>query len=233
MTIVVHGFGPAFGLADVSPFTVKAMMLLAMAGLPFERRRSDPRRAPKGKLPYLEDDGTIVADTSFIRAHIESKHGFDFDAGLGPVERGVAWAFEKMMEEQFYFAVVHARWIDEESFARGPRQLFGDLPAPLRPLVSGLVRRKVRRQLHEQGMGRHTQQEITGLAKRALDALSARLGDKPFLTGDRPCGADAGIAAQLAGAACRHFDSELSVLTRSYPLLVAYGERMTSRYLTG
>ena len=45
------------------------------------------------------DDGTIVADSTFIRYHIEKKYGFDFDACLGPEQKAYAWAVEKMCEE--------------------------------------------------------------------------------------------------------------------------------------
>ncbi|MBM3649088.1 MAG: glutathione S-transferase family protein [Alphaproteobacteria bacterium] len=231
MAVAVYGFGPAFGLPDVSPFAVKAMLLLAMAGLSFERRQGDPRRAPKGKLPFIDDDGTTVADTTFIRFHIEDKYRIDLDRGLSQPERATAWAFERMLEEQFYFALVHSRRMDDASFDRGPRRVFEAVPAPLRPLVARLVRRKIRQQLEAQGMGRHTPPQIIALARRALDALSAQLGAKPFLMGEQPCGADAGIAAQLISAACPYFDNELTALARSYPNLLAYSDRMAAKYL--
>lgn len=230
MAITLYGFGPAFGLPDPSPFVAKTIILLTMAGLPFERLPADRRRAPKGKIPYIVDDGVTVSDSTFIRAHIETKYGFDFDAGLPQTERGVAWAFEKMMEEQLYFALAYWRWMDDSSFERGPRQFFRTAPAPLRPLLAAYVRRIVVKQLFAQGMGRHSRPETIALAKRALDALSAQLGDKPFLMGTRPCGADAGVAAQFANAACLHFENELTALARSYPTLLGYSERVMSNY---
>ncbi len=230
MAITLYGFGPAFGLPDASPFVTKAIMLLEMAGLPFERKRAGLWGAPKGKIPYIVDDGVTVPDSTFIRAHIETKYGFDFDSGLGPAERGVAWAFEKMMEEQVYFALVYWRWMDDASFERGPRQFFKAAPALIRPLLVPYVRRQVRRQVLAQGIGRHSPAEIIALSKRAFDALSAHLGDKPYLMGERPCGADAGVAGQVAGAVSPYFDNELTTLARSYPNLLAYSERMISRY---
>ena len=92
------------------------------------------------------------------------------------------------------------------------------------------VRRLVRKQLHAQGMGRHSSAEIIALSKRAFDALSAQLGDKPFLMGERPCGADAGVFGQVAGAVSPYFDNELTALARSYPNLLAYSERLLAKY---
>jgi hypothetical protein len=33
----------------------------------------------------------VIADSTFIRAHIERKYGFDFDAGLSQQGRAQAW----------------------------------------------------------------------------------------------------------------------------------------------
>ena len=58
----LYTFGPAFGLPDPSPFVVKAEMLLKIAALPYKVDTGGFRKAPKGKLPYMDDDGEIVAD---------------------------------------------------------------------------------------------------------------------------------------------------------------------------
>lgn len=230
MSITLYGFGPAFGLPDASPFVIKTMVHFRMAELPFERRRANISRAPKGKIPYIVDDGLTVSDSTLIRAHIEAKRGIDFDSGYGPADLAVAWAFEKMMEDQFYFALLYSRWIDDASFDRGPRVFFQAAPAPIRPLIVRSVRKKVRTALAGQGMGRHSPAEVIALSKRTLDALSTQLRDKPFLLGERPCGADAGVFGQVAGAVSPHFDNELTALARSYANLLAYSERMMTRY---
>ena len=68
--ITLYGFGPAFGLPDPSPFVIKVEVLLKMAGLEFRTDANGFRKAPKRKLPYIDDGGTIVADSTFIRWHI-------------------------------------------------------------------------------------------------------------------------------------------------------------------
>ncbi len=57
--ITLYGFGPAMGLPEISPFVTKAHILLQMAGLPYETETSFGGflKAPKGKLPYIRDDG--------------------------------------------------------------------------------------------------------------------------------------------------------------------------------
>src|SRR5205085_3417026 len=113
--ITLYAFGPALGLPDASPFVMKAEMLLKLAKLPYRSNTGGLRRAPKGKLPYIDDEGTIVADSTFIRLHLEERHGIDFDIGLTPAQRGIAWAFEKLCEDHLYWAVVRWRWLDERN----------------------------------------------------------------------------------------------------------------------
>src|ERR1700722_5851477 len=60
--ITLFTFGPYFGLPDGSPFVTKAMLLLKFAGLAYREDRSGYGKAPKGKLPFIDDDGVIVAD---------------------------------------------------------------------------------------------------------------------------------------------------------------------------
>ena len=58
---------PAFGLRNVSPFCLKVEMALTHLGLEFDHQEEqDPRKAPKGKLPYLVIDGEKIADSELI-----------------------------------------------------------------------------------------------------------------------------------------------------------------------
>ena len=115
--ITLFGFGPAFGLPDPSPFVMKTEVQLKMADLAFRRERRGPQVAPKGKIPFIEDDGVLVADSTFIRRHLEVAHGVDFDAHLSGAEKALAWAVERMLEDHLYWALLHTRWMDDANFA--------------------------------------------------------------------------------------------------------------------
>ena len=225
--ITLYTFGPWFGLPDGSPFVTKAMILLKMAGLDYREDRGGYFRAPKGKLPWIEDAGEKVADSTLIRLHIERKYGFDFDAGLNAEQKGVAWAAEKMCEDHIYWHILCDRWLDDTNFARGPAHFFEGAPAPVRPLVRALVRRKVRRDAWGQGLARHGAAERAELARRAVRRLGVLIGDKPFLFGDAPRGADATLGAFVMGLLCPTFDSALRDEAEKAPGLVAYGQRVT------
>jgi glutathione S-transferase len=231
--ITLYTFGPYFGQPDPSPFVYKAMALLKIAQLPFATQvvmSKNLGKAPKGKLPYLTDEGEIIADSTFIRWHIEKKYGYDFERNMTPYERGTAWALEKMLEDNVYWLMVKARWMDDANFAKGPAHFFDALPWPIRNVVIPLVRKKVRSNLFGQGMGRYSPSELLAIATKDLEAVSAILVDKPYLFGDQPSGADATALAFIDSVLCPHFESPARRCAESHPNLVAYVERMKKQY---
>ncbi len=228
--ITLFTFGRLFGLPDPSPFVAKAEVLLKMSGLPYRTDTSGFNKAPKGKLPYIDDDGTIVADSTFIRWHLEMRHGTVFDTGLTDEQKGIAWAVEKLCEDNLYWVIVDSRWIIDPNFDKGPRAYFKDAPALVRPLITGMVRRKVRRDLQGQGLGRHPRAEIERIAAAGFDAISRVLGPKPWLLGNAPCGVDATVWAFVTSAMAPHFDGPIRASVVRHANLAAYVERGYQRW---
>lgn len=230
--ITLHQFAPAFGLPNASPFCMKLETWLRMAGLPFTLdNRGDVFKAPKGKLPYItDDDGTRVADTTFIVEHLTRRHGIALDAHLGPLERALATAFQRLIEENLYWAVVHTRWVDDAGWALTRQAFFGAMPVPLRWIVPPLARRGLRGQLRAHGMGRHAPAEIHAIGCRDLTAIADFLADKPFMLGERPSSIDASAHAFVANILWAPVDSPIQRHARSRPSLEAYCQRMKARY---
>lgn len=229
--ITLHTFGPMLGMPDPSPFCMKAMALLKLSGLDFVvEPGADPRKAPKGKIPWAEDDGIIVPDSTFLRLHLEKKHGIDFYPGMSAVDKAVAWAFEKMCEEHLYFCAVHERWTVDANFNKGPRKFFDTVPAVVRPLIIGMVRKNIKRDLKGQGIGRHTRSEINELMRHDMQALADFLGDKTYFLGDTVTGADAVVHSFVSAALTPLFDGPLHDAARGHANLVAYASRLDARW---
>jgi glutathione S-transferase len=229
--ITLYGFGPFLGTPDSSPFVIKVMLLLELGGLPYRVLRGNPFTAPRRLLPFIDDDGVRVADSTFIRLHLERKYGVDFDAGLSAEQKAVAWSVERMCEDHLYFAMLEARWLDRANFANGlGRHMFGGVPMPLRPLVKVMLRRMNAKRLHGHGIGRHGPGEIAALALRDIDALAVLLGDRPHLMGDRPCGADATLFALVTAILTPPLDTPLRTAMAAHANLVAYRDRIGNRY---
>jgi glutathione S-transferase len=228
--LVLHRFAPFLGAPDSSPFVIKAMMLLKLAGIPYREVQGNPLKAPRKLLPYIEDDGVTVADSGLIRLHVERKYGFDFDAGLDPSKKAVAWAVERMCEDHLYFAMLEARWLDRAAFRKGVGKMFGVVPLPLRPFAKVMLRRANAARLYGHGLGRLTKSDIARLAVRDIDALAAIMGDRPYLLGDKPCGSDAFVFGIVTSILTPPLDNALRDAMRKHPNLVAYCDRLTRQF---
>ena len=228
--IILYGFGPGFGLPEISPFVTKTEVQLKMAALPYRKERARPTASPKGQLPFIEDEGEAIADSTFIRAHLEGKYGVDFDAPLDLQDRAQAWAFERMIEHHLYWAMVGARWVDTANFAKGPAHFFDAAPEHLREKLREDAQFRVAENYLLSGLGRHAPDEDVDLAVRSLFALSVQLGDKRYLMGEVACGTDAIAFGALAGILTPFFDSQLRERTARFENLVAYVDRMMFQY---
>jgi glutathione S-transferase len=228
--IVLHGFGPFLGTPDASPFVIKAMVLLRLAGLSFRVVRGNPLKAPKKFLPVIEDGGLIVDDSSLIRDHIEQKYRIDFDAGLDENQKAIGWALERMCENHLYFAALHTRWLDRTNFRAGVGTMFDVIPAPLRPAAKVMLRRMNAARLRGHGLGRHVDSDIARFAVRDIETLAVILDDRPYLLGDKPCGADAFVYGIITSILTPPLESALRTAVAERANLVAYCDRLTRQF---
>lgn len=228
--ITLYTFGTAFGLPDMSPFVMKAMVQLKMAGLAYEVNTEGMQKAPKGKLPYITDGDQLVADTTMIRWHIERTRGIDLDAGLSPEQRGVAWAVERLLEDHLYWLSLHNRWAEDGNYEKGPKAYLRKLPFPLGLIVPPLVRRKILGSLKAQGMGRYSDAEREALTTKAVQSVADILGDKPYLTGYTRSATDGTALAFLLAGLCPTFDGAIRREIGRHPNLLAFAERMRQCY---
>ena len=228
--ITVHQFAPALGLPNASPFCMKLETWLRLAGLQYRLdNRGDVLRAPKGKLPWVDDDGSVVSDTSFIIEHLRQRYRVSLDDGLSVQQQAQALAFQRLFEENLYWAVVHTRWVDDAGWALTRQAFFGAMPLPLRWLVPPLARRGIKAELRGHGMGRHGADEIHAIAARDLSAVADFLGDKTFFLDAQPRSIDTVAFAFLANVLWAPVDSPIQRHARTRPNLQAYCERMRAR----
>ena len=102
---------------------------------------------------------------------------------------------------------------------------------PLKHLLVYRVQSKIRKDLWSQGIGRHSEQDLCGIAERDLLAVSDILGEKKFLFGEIPCLADAGLFAFIAASAWACPESPFDVLLRSKAKnLESHARRMKELY---
>ncbi len=228
--ITLFGGGPKFGLPEFSPFVTKTEVQLEMLGLAYVKELARPDQGPKGQIPFLDDDGTRVADSYFIRVYLEEKLGKDLDAHLDARQRAEAWVLERMLEDHLAPALRYMRWLLPENFAKGPAHLVDGAPEALRPKLREDILGRVRDGLRAVGVARHSEGEVTGMGERSLSALSVFLGDKPYLFGEKAAGVDATAFAMVAGILTPFFESPLREKALGHANLVAYAGRMMKRF---
>lgn len=228
--IKLHRFGPFLGAPDSSPFVIKTMMLLKLSGLEYIAVQGNPLSAPLRFLPYIIDEGVTVADSTLIRHHLEHKYGCDFDASLSREQKARAWAIERMCEDHLYFAMLESRWLDRANFRNGVATMFGVVPAPLRPVARIALRRMNAARLRGHGLGRLSKANIATLATCDIDSLATFLGDKPYLMGSQPCGADATVFGMVASILTPPLDSSLRAAMGNHANLVEYRDSLMREY---
>jgi glutathione S-transferase len=221
--------GPrAWGGPNLSPFCAKLETYLRMTDVKYELKTPDMRKAPKGKVPYIELEGRLIGDSTLIIEVLKQKLGDPLDARLSASERAQGWLMQRTFEEGSYFTEVHNRWATE-NFPEVRNLLFGSLgmPKPLALVVGTAVRRGVRRTLQGQGIARHEQYEIYDLARRDFMAAATLLGDKPYLFGSEPTSFDAVLYAFTIGA----FRTPFAAPYGECPVnLSAHADRIHTRY---
>lgn len=229
--INLYQFPAAFGVPNPSPFCIKAEVLLKMAGVDYQSVVTvDPRKGPKGKLPAIEDGGRVIGDSELIRQHLERRYGVDFDKGLDAPARAVAHAFARMLEERTYWVMVYNRWLEESQWPHLRAAFFDKVPLALRTIVPPMIRRKVRRDLHGQGIGRHARDEIYALGIADVRAVAAWLRDKRYFMGAECTGVDATVYGVVENIITPPFDSPVKTEALKHDNLVAYTKRMRGRF---
>jgi glutathione S-transferase len=231
--IKLYKFGQIADVCDPSPFCVKVEAYLRLCGLNYETQSGPQylRRAPKGKLPFIEDNGRIVADSSFILSYLNATYGEKLDTNLSAVDKSIAHAFIKMVEESLYWVVVHARWGLEHNSSNLKRALFDSIPFPMNQIIAYSARKGMHSQMMKQGIGRHSTAEITEIGNRDLHALADFLGAKTYFFGETPTTLDiVAYACLVQLIRVPYFSAPIIDKAKTYDNLVEFTNRFHARY---
>ena len=238
--ITVYGYVPAWGLPCISPFVTKVVNYMTMTGIPHEVKPQDLSRlgtdSPTAKLPYIiDDDGTQVTDSTRIVQYLQDKFGDKLDSHLSASDKAVGLAFQRMVEEYTYWSgVIEPRWPTVEKFKIYVPYITGgpgldELPQEVQDALLAF-REKIHDQHLKHGMGLRTHEDIVKCLAEDFDALSDFLGDKPFFLGEEPTSYDATIYSTVRHVTDSPWDWAGRDYARSKTNLIAYADRMRSRF---
>lgn len=221
----------AFGIPCLSPFGTKVETYLRMVDLPYRTRNGDPRKNPKGKIPWIEDDGRMVTDSSDIVDYLKAKHGDRLDAGLTPQQRAIGVTVRRTCEEHLYWALVYSRWVEPSGWVHTQAFFMRFMPKIIGGLVlNQVIRKSVIKELHGHGLGRHAAEDVYRRGGEDAEAIATLLGEQPYMLGEQPTSIDATVFAFISGMLMHPADNPLKARMAGHANLVAYNERMLKRY---
>lgn len=228
--ISLFQFAPAWGVPDISPFCFKVENYLRMIGVDYKPIIfMNSAKGPKGKLPFIKDGNNVIADSSFIIDYLRKKYK-DLDVGIDPEKLAIGIAFQRMLDEHFYWIAIRYRWENDDAYDAIVKALKPHLPPVIGVGVMKFVRASLLRQCRQQGMGRMSLEEIQILAEKDLKAISTQLGTHRYFLGDFPSSVDACVFAFMEMVLTFPVDSFLKKECASYENIVAYCARMRVQY---
>lgn len=229
--IVLHQFARTWGIPNLSQFCVKVETYLRMAKRPYRIVESFPLKAPRGKLPFIEDQGRKIADSRLIVQYLKATYGDPLDAHLSAEQKGIATSYQRLLEEHLYWVGMMSRWAyTEQNWQVNKQAIFGVLPPIARDLAATAYRRRIKGQILGHGLGRLDTEEAFRLGQEDLDALADFLADKPYFMGDRPTSLDASAYGILVNTLGCPIESPLKDHALAKGGLAAYCQRMQAEF---
>jgi glutathione S-transferase len=190
---------------EISPFCDKVRRILNVKRVPYRIEEVPPSKTittvrrlnPAGKLPFILDDGRMVADSTDIAHYLDERYPEPRLIPDEPRTRALCHILEDWADESLYFYEMRLRFTLPHNARRFIPELVkyeGALVKRVAPLAMPLV---LHRTVAGQGVGKKPIDVVLRDVERHLDALTGLLGDGPWLLGDRLTLADIGVFAQL------------------------------------
>jgi len=168
---------------SLSPFPVKLETFLRLKKIPYMNDLSQ-KLSSKGKTPWIAYNGDEIADSQLCINYLREKLNLSMDIHLSPEQAGVARAIQVMVDEHMYWCLVYFRWSHDPVNAVIRDHIPPAIPSFAASLLLWFFKRKVREQLHSQGLGTHSKDDILNFLKDDLTALNNYLGKKSFMMGE-------------------------------------------------
>jgi glutathione S-transferase len=219
--ITLYSYPKLFGVADNNGYGLKVYAFLKLAGMPFVHRNIfDASQAPRGQLPYIEDDGETIGDSDTIIAHLKRKYDPAIDRGLTAAQRDTNLIVSRLLDD-LYWVMSYSRWKDEAFWPS-----FRDALIAEHPHLSEAALDKARefnfKRYHFQGIGRFQPSAAYARGLADLAVLANLVPKAGFVHGERPGSVDAAIYGFIANIHFYPIDTPLKQLVASKRNLVRH-----------
>ncbi len=222
--IVLHQF-------EISPFCDKVRRILHVKGEPYEVREvplsrsvTEVRRINRiGKLPTIEDDGRIVADSTEIAYYLEERFPEPPLLPKHPQGRALVHVLEDWADESLYFYEMTLRFTLPHNRRRWLPEVMKYDPAWFQRVASLVIPMLLRRTVRAQGIGRKPTPAVVADVERHVRALDGLVGDGQWLVGSTLTLADIAVFVQLF---CIRGSDEGARIVAAHPRVAAWMDRV-------
>lgn len=190
---------------EISPFCDKIRRVLHFKRVAYRVEEVPPSAAlrrvgrmnPARKLPCIDHDGTVVADSTDIARYLE-EHFPDPPLLPGdPAARALCHVLEDWADESLYFYEMRLRFTLPHNARRWIPELVKYEGALLRRVLPLALPRVMRSTTTAQGVGRRPLEVVLRDIERHADAIAGLLGSRDWLVGDAITLADVSVFAQM------------------------------------
>lgn len=186
----------------VSPFCDKVRRILSYKKIPFDTYEwpltEVPRiqeRNPTGKLPFVEWDGEIIADSTDIALAVEERVPEPALIPHDPLQRALVLALEDWADESLYFYEMCLRFGGDD-FDRTFSKVAAGLPEEMRSMMAPMLRENFRQVTSTQGVGRKPKEQLIRDVERLFDVIEELQRPTGFVVGSSLSLADIAIVCQ-------------------------------------
>ncbi len=221
--ITLFSYPELYGVADNNPYGLKVFAFLELCKLPFTHDHIfDVNAAPRGQLPYIEDDGEVIGDSDTIISHLIGKYRLTIDSALTPPQQTNGLLVRRTLDD-LYWVMSYSRWRDPRFWPLFRDQILKTHAEVTAASLEGAQQYNFQR-YHYQGIGRFEPDAVYSRGLADLRALHDLLGETTFLFGAEPTSVDAGIYGFLANIHFYEIDTPLKKFVSDHPKLVRHCE---------
>ncbi|KAK0424669.1 hypothetical protein QR680_008782 [Steinernema hermaphroditum] len=223
-------------IPSASPFALKLETWLRIVEMKHVNVSNDfTKFSSKKQIPFIELNGRQIADSGHIIEELLEKGDLVIDRHLTELDKATARALNTLVEESIFWCIVYNRsrnnaWFASEKGFLG--HFAGIKKVAFQKFFNNQLRKKLVRKCFEQGVGRHSLDEVEEICKKDLKALSTILADNEFFFGSRISTFDATAFGHLAQIYFTPLvrDNLKKFMDEETPNLVAFVNRIKEQY---
>jgi glutathione S-transferase len=195
--LTLYSYPPLFGVADNNGYGLKVFAFLRLCGIAFRHEHIfDASAAPRGQLPYIDDDGEIIGDSETIIAHLIRKYRLTINDPLSAAQRDTDLMVTRMIDD-LYWVMSYSRWKDDRYWPA-----FRDTLLAEHPVLTEAALLKARefnfQRYHFQGIGRYQPDDAYARGLADLEVLAHLIPASGYVHGATPTSIDAAIYGFIA-----------------------------------